>query len=85
MLLMLNNTLFKAALDPVMPLAFRIEHNHEEQRLELWHGDERVMFGVSWHGYECKIDGKTGKLLAIPPKSSSVRAVCGSTHVDISF
>lgn len=67
---------------PVIPAPYRIEHDPEDNRLELYCGTKKVEFGVIWHGYGCQIDGKTGRILAITEKAPKVRAVFGSNHLD---
>lgn len=85
MLAILNNVLVHIEPLPVMPLTFRVEYDRENGRLELWHGSERVEYGIRWHGYGSKIDGKTGKLLAIPPQKAVARCVFGDKHIDFTF
>lgn len=85
MLAILNNVLVHIEPLPVMPLQFRVEYDRDNQRMELWHGQEQVEYGVTWYGTRCKVDGKTGKLAHIPPQKASIRAVFGDKHLDFTF
>lgn len=82
MLVILNDTLFRATLEPVIPDLYHVEHNVEEDRLELFHNREKVVFGVIWHSWGGKIDPKTGKILAITQREATFRAIFGRNHCD---
>lgn len=82
MYMILNDTLFEAHPVPVMPMQMRIEHDPEDNRLTLYSGPMKIEFGVVWHGYGCRVDGRSGKILAVTAKDARVRAVFGSKHLD---
>ena len=81
----LDGQLVRAELMPVIPGEFRIDHDRENSKMGLYHGFEKVESGVTWYGTNVKIDGKTGKLLHIPPKKAHVRAVFGGMHLEFVF